>query len=73
MKEAIDSEREVFLDESELGLRGLVARGELGAICYTLKTLGRVRGYVEAPPGTSLPIDEVAALLHAYQASKAQK
>src|SRR4051812_1501033 len=39
--------REEFLDLAESGLRGLVRARHPAAIIFTLKTIGRGRGYVE--------------------------
>ena len=39
--------RERFLDGAELKLEEAVIAGEAWAICFSLKTLGRSRGYVE--------------------------
>lgn len=43
----IEQERGEFLDTAELALLGAVTRGESWAVCFTLKTQGRIRGYVE--------------------------
>jgi hypothetical protein len=40
-------ERGKFLDQAEGKLRAAVNKGNLGAIMFTLKTLGKRRGYVE--------------------------
>ncbi len=42
-------QREVFIDEAESGLLRLVREGNVAAIIFTLKTLGRHRGWVEQP------------------------
>lgn len=39
--------RETMLDDAEDALKTLVADGDLGAICFYLKTQGKARGYVE--------------------------
>jgi hypothetical protein len=47
IKQAIDDSRGEFLDCTELGLMGAVDRDEAWAIMFTLRTLGRNRGYIE--------------------------
>lgn len=48
LKAAKDKCREVALDDAESGLQFLVKKKkDLGAICFTLKTIGRMRGYQE--------------------------
>jgi hypothetical protein len=39
--------RESFLDNAETSLQAAVIRGEAWAVCFTLKTLGKGRGYIE--------------------------
>lgn len=43
----VDRLRETNVDMAEKGLQDLVAKGNVAAIIFTLKTLGRDRGYVE--------------------------
>lgn len=47
IQKAIDEERGVFLDTTELALARAVQQGEGWAVCFALKTLGKGRGYVE--------------------------
>lgn len=47
VQQAIDSERGHFLDTTELALQRAVLAGEGWAVCFTLKTLGKERGYIE--------------------------
>jgi NADH:ubiquinone oxidoreductase subunit E len=47
IKAALDSEREKWLDLAENQLKAAVRRGNIPAIMFTLKTIGRMRGYVE--------------------------
>ena len=47
LKEAIEEERELFVDEAEKTLRDCVNDRESWAVCLVLKTLGKKRGYVE--------------------------
>lgn len=47
VKAAIENERGAFLDTAELKLYQAVVNGEAWAICFTLKTQGKGRGYVE--------------------------
>src|SRR5262245_56405300 len=44
---AIDAERGEFVDTAELALKRAVLAGEGWAVCFSLKTLGKERGYVE--------------------------
>lgn len=46
-KALIDEIRETVVDEAETQLRKAVKRGEPYAVVFTLKTLGKSRGYVE--------------------------
>lgn len=43
----VAEERELFVDVAELKLNTAVQRGEPWAVCFTLKCLGKDRGYVE--------------------------
>ena len=43
----VDEAREVRLDTAERQLHEAVDRGEAWAVCFTLKTLGKSRGYTE--------------------------
>ena len=47
VQQAIDDERGQFVDEAELALAKAVRGGEGWAVCFTLKTIGKGRGYVE--------------------------
>lgn len=47
VREAIDDERGKRLDVAESALHRAVLNGEGWAICFTLKTQGKARGYVE--------------------------
>jgi hypothetical protein len=47
VREAIQTARGQFVDTCELALEEAVLRGEGWAVCFTLKTLGKDRGYVE--------------------------
>ena len=46
IREAIDNARGLLLDEAETALYELVEAGKLQAIVFTLKTIGKARGYV---------------------------
>jgi hypothetical protein len=52
IKQAIDDSRGEFVDQSELGLMGAVDRDEAWAIMFTLRTLGKNRGYIESQSTT---------------------
>jgi hypothetical protein len=45
--DCIREERELMLDAAELSLARAVEKGEAWAVCFTLKTIGKGRGYVE--------------------------
>jgi hypothetical protein len=47
LRKIIEQERGEFIDTAELALLSAVTRGESWAVCFTLKTQGRIRGYVE--------------------------
>jgi hypothetical protein len=47
VKQAIKDNQEFVLDVAESKLFQLVNSGDLGAICFLLKTKGRFRGYIE--------------------------
>jgi hypothetical protein len=47
VRQAVEDARGLFLDEVELALRRAVLDGQGWAICFTLRTLGRDRGYGE--------------------------
>jgi hypothetical protein len=47
VRAVLREERGKFLDVAEGKLRAAVNKGNLGAIMFTLKTLGKRRGYVE--------------------------
>ena len=48
VKEAMDEEREAFVDFTENQLIRKVAEGHITAIIFTLKTIGKSRGYIES-------------------------
>ncbi len=47
LKEIISDERESLVDIAESALKSAVVGKEAWAVCFTLKTLGKGRGYVE--------------------------
>jgi hypothetical protein len=47
LADVVASEREVIVDTAELRLHEAVLQGEAWAVCFTLKCLGKDRGYVE--------------------------
>jgi hypothetical protein len=47
LKQIVADQREEMLDEAEDGLRVSVRNLEPWAICFTLKTIGKYRGYIE--------------------------
>ena len=47
LREVLDDQREEFLDIAEASLKRKVIEGDGWAVCFTLKTLGKARGYVE--------------------------
>jgi hypothetical protein len=47
IQDAIDESREVAVDHAESALQRAVLEGDFRAIAFTLKTLGKDRGYVE--------------------------
>lgn len=63
IKEACDAARGELIDISEQKLRAAVLNGEPWAIALVLKTLGKVRGYVErtelSNPGDGTPFQIV--------------
>lgn len=70
LDEALSDSREELLDEAESALFNSVLTREPWAVCFTLKTIGRKRGYVEkkeiehqASVGSSL-LDEMADLFN---------
>jgi hypothetical protein len=42
-----EAQRQAFVDAAELQLIAAVSRGDMGAVMYVLRTLGRGRGYSE--------------------------
>lgn len=62
IQDAIREERGVLLDEAESALAKAIRLGEGWAVCFTLKTIGRERGYVErqefsGPGGGPIEVD----------------
>lgn len=49
LNDAIHNQRELFIDTAEDQLQKAVQRGAPWAVVFTLKTIGRERGYTEAP------------------------
>lgn len=47
LKQLLADERESMIDNAEEGLNSAVDKGEAWAVCFTLKTQGKERGYVE--------------------------
>ena len=52
LRQEFDEYREAFLDEVEQALYGKVLRGDTTAMIFTLKCLGKQRGYIEAVVGS---------------------
>lgn len=54
LKRTLELAREELLDEAEDALRTLIKAGDIQAVIFTLRTLGKKRGYVinEAPAVT---------------------
>ena len=46
IREAIDNARGLLVDEAEAALAKLVEAGDMTAVVFTLKTIGKGRGYV---------------------------
>lgn len=61
--EAILEAREILVDKAEKGLEQLVDEGDFRAIQFTLRTLGRDRGYVERGDPLGLTDDRLDAEL----------
>ena len=49
LREMLDDIRDQFVDVAERGLRKKVSQDDLGAIIFTLRTLGQSRGYIQSP------------------------
>ena len=47
LTEAIEQFREKAIDDAESALQRAVLNGEGWAVCFTLKTIGKSRGYIE--------------------------
>lgn len=47
LREVVESARGKLIDEAEVALEDAVLRSEAWAVCFTLKTIGKHRGYVE--------------------------
>jgi len=47
IQEIINQARESMVDLGESKLKQAVLKGEAWAVCFTLKTLGKSRGYIE--------------------------
>lgn len=61
--EAILEAREMLVDKAEKGLEQLVEEGDFRAIQFTLRTLGRDRGYVDRGDPLGLTDDRLDAEL----------
>lgn len=47
LRQVLDEERDKALDIAEAALKRATLKGEAWAVCFTLKTIGKKRGYVE--------------------------
>ena len=61
VRQAINDERNLVLDTAELALFKAIQEGEAWAVCFTLKTIGKGRGYTErqeisGPDGGAIPV-----------------
>jgi hypothetical protein len=63
LEEAFQDKQEELVDLAEMALRGAVLKSEPWSIAFTLRTLGRKRGYIErqehehsGPGGGAIPI-----------------
>ena len=54
LADVVASEREVIVDTVELKLHEAVGRGAPWAVCFTLKCLGKDRGYIERQERTGV-------------------
>jgi hypothetical protein len=63
VRAALEFERTVLVDIAETKLAEAVDRGELPAVLFTLRTLGRNRGYVERDAVTNSEIEAEARRL----------
>jgi hypothetical protein len=53
LQQVIEAARELHIDDAENSLRQLVLDKDLGATIYSLKTIGKRRGYIEQEKNTS--------------------
>jgi hypothetical protein len=63
VREALDSERAVLLDRAESELFRLIGEGNVQAIIFALKTLGKDRGYTERVDVGAYLKEEMEAVL----------
>lgn len=82
LRAIVDDERELHVDLAESALKVALRGGEAWAVCFTLKTIGRQRGYVERQELTvryeaerlatelGMPLDEVQAEVEAILAGR---
>jgi len=47
LKELVEAERGQMIDVAECALKRATIKGEAWAVCFTLKTIGKDRGYIE--------------------------
>jgi hypothetical protein len=67
LAEVIREARDNSVDDAEHCLRSLLSDGNLGAAIFTLKTLGKSRGYVERLLVQAQPVDVAALMLEAEE------
>lgn len=66
LKQVLADSRESMVDDAESMLHAAIADREAWAICFTLKTLGKSRGYIERSPA-----EQVASAVTAVGATVA--
>lgn len=78
--QALQEQREGFIDTAELALMNAVKKGEGWAIAFTLRTIGRNRGYVErqehehsGPGGGPIIFDYASSVAKIAQGSDADR
>lgn len=67
LQDVLNQAREQTIDIAERKLYELVEKGELGAVIFLLKTLGKSRGYIERSERVNVSID--IALLQKFESA----
>lgn len=77
LKQVLTDEREKLIDLAESALRKKIGDGDIAAVIFTLKTVGKKRGYIEKQEiewtGGAIPVTVNQAIAKVYGESDSER